>query len=66
MASLNIFCSDLLNFLKEVPKKIGGKVHEDIFCDPSKILKNFSSPINICLKYFIDPPKTLRPPLVYT
>ena len=43
MASLNIFCSDLLNFLKEVAKKIGGKVHKDIFCGPSKTHKNISS-----------------------
>ena len=32
-----------------------------IFCDPSKILKNISWPINICLKYFTAPTKTHRP-----
>ena len=29
---------------------------------PSKILKNISWPINMCLKYFMTPTKTLRPP----
>ena len=36
--------------------------HKKIFCVPSKILKNISWPINLCLKYFVTPTKTLRPP----
>ena len=32
--------------------------HEKISRDPSKILKNISSPINICLKYFKAPTPT--------
>ena len=41
MASLNILCLDTHNFLKDVTKKFG-KVHKNIFCGPSKILKNIS------------------------
>ena len=36
--------------------------HKKISCGPSKILKNISWPINIWLKYFMTPTKTLRPP----
>ena len=36
--------------------------HKKIFCGPSKILKNISWPINICLKYFMAPTKTLWSP----
>ena len=57
MASLDILCSNLLN-LKNKFTKIE---HKKIFCGPSKILKNISCPINICLKYFMTPTKTLRP-----
>ena len=64
-ARLNILCSDPHNFLKEVTKKIR-KVHKNIFCGPTKILKNISWPINICLKYFMASAKTLRSPLLYT
>ena len=35
--------------------------HKKIFCGTSKILKNVSWPINICLKYFMTPTKTFRP-----
>ena len=42
-------------------RKITKKEHRKIFCDPSKILKNISWTINICLKYFMIPTKTLRP-----
>ena len=33
-----------------------------MFCGPSKDFNNISWPINICLKYFMAPTKTLRPP----
>ena len=35
--------------------------HKKIFCGTSKILKNVSWPINICLKYCMTPTKTFRP-----
>ena len=57
MASLNILCSNPLNLKKEITKI----EHKKIFCDPLKILKNISWPINICLKYFMAPQKNLRP-----
>ena len=59
MASLDILRFNPFN-LKNRIMKIERK---EIFCGPSKILKNISWPINICLKYFIVPTKTLRPPL---
>ena len=59
MASLDILCFNSFD-LKNTIMKIE---HKKIFCDPSKILKNISWPINICLKYFLAPTKTLRPPL---
>ena len=37
--------------------------HKKIFRGPSKILENISWPINICLKYFMAPTKTLCLPL---
>ena len=58
MASLDILCSIPLN-LKDIIIKIE---HKKIFCGPSKILKNISWPINICLKYFMTLTKTLQPP----
>ena len=61
MTSLDIFCFNHFN-LKNKIMKIELK---KIFCDPSKILKNFSWPINICLKYFMAPTKTLWPPPTY-
>ena len=69
MANLNILYSDPHNFLKEVTNKILGKIKQNfkkIFCGPLKILKNISWPINICLKCFMAPAKTLRPPLLNT
>ena len=53
MAGLDIMFSNLLN-LKIKTMKIERK---KIFCDPSKILKIVSWPINICLKYFMIPHK---------
>ena len=65
MASLNILCSDLHNFLKEVAQKKKKKNRKEArkktFCGPSKIFKNISWPINISLKYFMAAAKTLRP-----
>ena len=57
MASLDILCFNLFN-LKNKNMKIE---YKKILCGPSKILKNISWPINICLKYFMGPTKTLWP-----
>ena len=51
MASLNILCSGNYDFLKEVTQK-----------DSSRIFKNISWLINICLKYFMASANTLQPP----
>ena len=40
-------------------KKIRKGKHEKTFCDSSKTFKNISWPMNICLKYFIAPVKTI-------
>ena len=53
MASLDILSFNPLN-LKNKIMKIENK---KIFRGPSKTLKNTSWPINICLKYFMAPPK---------
>ena len=53
MASLDILCSNFLNLKNNITKI----EHKKIFCGPSKILKNISWPINICLKYFMTPQK---------
>ena len=58
MASLDILCLNLFNLKNKIIKI----VHKKIFRGPSKSLKNISRPINICLKYFMTPTKTLRPP----
>ena len=58
MASSDILCFNPFNLKNKIMKI----EHKKIFCGPSKILKNISWPINICLKYFMDPTKTLRPP----
>ena len=58
MASLDILCSDSLNLENKITKIDIKK----IFCGPSKMLKNVSWPINICLKCFMTPTKTLHPP----
>ena len=55
----------LASFLNEVTKKIRKGKHKKIFCDPSKIFKNISWLINICLKYFMASTKTFCP-LLYT
>ena len=61
MASLDILCSNTLN-LKNNIRKIE---HKKIFCGPSKILKNISWPIDICVKYFMTPRKLSGPPPTY-
>ena len=60
MASLDILCYNSFNLKNKIMKT----EHKKVFRDPSKILKNISWPINICLKYFMVPTKTLRPPLL--
>ena len=57
MASLDIFCSDPLNLKNKITKT----EHKKISCGPSKVLKNISWPISICLKYFMTI-KILRSP----
>ena len=58
MASLDILCFNPFNLKNKIMKI----EHKKIFCGPSKILKNISWPINVCLKYFMAPVRTLRPP----
>ena len=58
MASLDILCFNPLNLKNEVMKI----EHKKMFRGPSKIFKNNSWPINICLKYFLARTKTLRSP----
>ena len=57
-ASLDILCFNTFNLKNEIMKI----EHKKIFRGPSNILKNISLPINICLKYFMAPTKTLRLP----
>ena len=61
VASLDILCSNSLNLKNKITKI----EHKKIFCNPSKILKNISRLINICLKYLMTPTKTLCPPPSY-
>ena len=57
MASLDILCFNLFN----LKNKIMITEHQKIFRGPSKILKNISWPINICLKYLMTPTINLHP-----
>ena len=57
MASLDILCSNSLNLKNKITKI----EHRKIFYGPSKILKNISWSISICLKYFMTPTKALLP-----
>ena len=58
IATLNILCSNNLSLKYEITKI----EHKKILYGPSKILKNISWSISICLKYFMTPTKTLHPP----
>ena len=58
MTGLDILCFNPFNLKNKIMKI----EHKKIFCGPSKILKNISWPINICLKYFMAPTKTIRLP----
>ena len=58
MASLDILCFNIFNLKNKIVKI----EHKKIFHGPSKILRNISWPINICLKCFMAPTKTLRSP----
>ena len=49
-----------LNFQKNLLNVEIRKEHKKIISGPSKIFKNISWHINICLKYFMNPAKTLR------
>ena len=62
VASLDILCFKSFNLKNKIMKI----EHKKIFCEPSKTLKNVPWPINMCLKYFMTPAKTLRPPLLHT
>ena len=57
MASLDILCFNPFNLKNKIMKI----EHKKIFRGPSKILKNISWLINICLNYFMTPIKALRP-----
>ena len=57
ITSLNILCSNPLNLKNKITKI----EHKKIFRGLSKTLKNFSWPVNIWLKYFMTPTKTLCP-----
>ena len=58
MASLDILCFNPFNLKNKIMKI----EHKKIFCGSSKILKNISWPINLCLKGFMSPTNTFRPP----
>ena len=58
IVSLDILCCNPLNLKNKIMKT----KHKKIFGGSSKIFKNISWPINICLKYFMTLTKTLRPP----
>ena len=58
MTSLDILCFNPLNLKNKIMKI----EHKKIFRGLSKIFKNISWPVNICLKYFMGLTKTLRPP----
>ena len=62
MASLDISCFNPFDLKNKIMKI----EHKKKFRGPSKILKNISWPISVCLKYFMDPTKTLQPPLLHT
>ena len=62
MASLDILCFNYFNLKNKILKI----EHKEIFRGPSKILKNISWFINIYLKYFMVPTKTLRLPFLHT
>ena len=53
---------DILNFQMNLLKVKIKKEQNKIFCGPSKNFKNISWSINIWLKYFMTPEKTLRAP----
>ena len=61
MASLDILCFNPFNLKNKIMKI----EHKKIFRGPSKILKNISWPINICLKYFMVPTKDSPAPPSY-
>ena len=52
MASLDILCSKPLNLKNKITKI----EHKKIVYGSSKILKNISWPIDICLKSLMNPP----------
>ena len=62
MASLDILCSNPLN----LKNKITEIEHKKIYCGPSKILKNISWPINVCLKYLMTLTKPICSPLPHS
>ena len=61
MANLDILCFNPFNSKNKIMKI----EHTKIFRDPSKILKNVSWPITICLKYFMAPHKKPSGPPSY-
>ena len=65
MASLNVSCSGTHNFLKEVNKKLEKHIRIFFVTHQKFLNKYISWLINICLKYFMAPAKTLHPPPIY-
>ena len=57
MASLDILCCNRFKLKNNIMKI----EHTKIFRGSSKILKSISWPIDVCLKYFMTPAKTVRP-----
>ena len=63
MTDLDILCSDSHNFLKEINKKITKETNKKVFGGPSKISKNISWSIIICLNRPLQKPSGT--PLTY-
>ena len=61
MTSLDILCFNPFNLKNKIMKI----EHRKYFMVHQNILKNISWPINMCLKYFMAPQKTLWPPPTY-
>ena len=62
MASLDILCFNPFDLKNKIMKI----EHQKTFRGPSKIFKNISWSIYICLKHFMIPAKTLRPLRLHT
>ena len=61
MTSLDILCFNSFSLKNKIMKI----EHKKIFHSPSNVLKNISCSINVCLKYFMAPTKSLCPAPIY-